>query len=196
MPPLLIPPCLVLLCLAMLGLAAPVAAQTEIHRCIGAQGGAVFTDQPCAALQATPVRAGSARTEAAASSAPPPVLCATSVDELRQSVIDAFARRDANRLAGLILWHGYGRGAAIADIRALTVLMKRPLLDIDTPPAPATSSAPGDDAFPPQDEPASAPSQHDQLVVHIVGDGADRSPAAWRFDLVHVAGCLWLRSAR
>ncbi|KZC43073.1 UNVERIFIED_ORG: hypothetical protein RHOFW104R5_10130, partial [Rhodanobacter sp. FW104-R5] len=123
-----------LLRLILLACTAPAAAQAPIHRCIGANGGAVFTDQPCAALQATPVapaaRPGNA---AAAAAAPPPILCAASRHELRQSVIDAFASRDANRLAGLMLWNGYGRGTAIADIHSLAGLMKQPLLDVDIP---------------------------------------------------------------
>ena len=55
-----------LLCLILLACAAPAAAQTEIHRCIGANGGAVFTDQACAALQATPVDPNAASTQDAA----------------------------------------------------------------------------------------------------------------------------------
>ncbi|HTM29114.1 MAG TPA: DUF4124 domain-containing protein, partial [Rhodanobacter sp.] len=35
---------------------ASTDAQTSIHRCVGADGNPVFTDQPCAALDATPVR--------------------------------------------------------------------------------------------------------------------------------------------
>ena len=102
-----------LLCLILLTCTAPAAAQTEIHRCIGANGGAVFTDQPCAALQATPVSPGALPGNVTAPlAAPPPTLCAANPGELRQSVIDAFASRDANRLAGLMLWNGYGRGAA------------------------------------------------------------------------------------
>ncbi len=135
-------------CLILLACAAPAAAQTEIHRCIGANGGAVFTDQPCAALQATPVDPHASSPQGAAPVTAPPILCAASPDELRQSVVDAFASRDANRLAGLMLWDGYGRGAAIADIRSLAELMKQPLLDVDIPDGstPAQSGS-SDDPF-------------------------------------------------
>ncbi|MDQ2972316.1 MAG: DUF4124 domain-containing protein, partial [Pseudomonadota bacterium] len=108
-----------MLCLALSASIAPVAAQTEIHRCVGVNGSAVFTDQPCAALQATPVQVAPVAVERIAASVPPPILCAANRAELRQSVIDAFANRDANRMAGLMLWSGYGRGAVIAQIRAL-----------------------------------------------------------------------------
>ena len=183
-----------LLSLALLACAAPAAAQTPIHRCIGANGGAVFTDQPCAALRATPVNPATP-TDTPAPGGPPPVLCAASVDELRQSVIEAFARRDSVRMGGLILWDGYGRGAAIADIRALTTLMKQPLLQVDLP-APAATAATLPDNWPPLagDAAPAATAAPDQLVLHTAG--ADGAGSAWRFDIVRQAGCLWLRNAQ
>jgi hypothetical protein len=181
-----------LLSLALLACAAPAAAQT-IHRCIGANGGAVFTDQPCAALQATPVKPADVSASPAPAAGPPPVLCAASVDELRQSVIDAFARRDTVRMAGLILWDGYGRSTAIADIRALADLMKQPLLGVDTqqPAAPALSV---DDNFlrPPVSSEPGRPV--DRLVLHTAGDGTGGGASEWHFDIVRQAGCLWLRN--
>lgn len=185
-----------LLCLILLTCAAPAAAQTEIHRCIGANGGAVFTDQPCAALQATPVSPGAQPGNATAPlAAPPPILCATSPSELRQSVIDAFASRDANRLAGLMLWNGYGRGAAIADIRSLAELMKQPLLDADIPDGSAPAQAASSDAPFASDTPPALPSTGSQLVLHTVGNDGSGGPRELRFDIVRQAGCLWLRNA-
>lgn len=185
-----------LLCLILLACAAPAAAQTEIHRCIGANGGAVFTDQPCAALQATPVDPNAASTQDAAPlPAPLPILCAATPDELRQSVIDAFASRDANRLAGLMLWDGYGRGAAIADIRSLAELMKQPLLDVDIPnvSAPAQNASTDDPFAEAAAHPA--PSAGDQLVLHTGGNEGSGNPRELRFRIVRQAGCLWLRNA-
>ena len=182
-----------LLSLALLACAAPAAAQTPIHRCIGANGGAVFTDQPCAALRATPVNPATP-TDTSTPGGPPPVLCAASVDELRQSVIDAFARRDSVRMGGLILWDGYGHGAAIADIRALAALMKQPLLEVDLA-APATSAtAPPDDMLRDQGatEPAAATAPTRLLLRTASADGAG---STWRFDIARQAGCLWLRNA-
>jgi hypothetical protein len=191
---------IVLPCLVLFACAAPVRAQTEIHRCIGANGGAVFTDQPCAALQATPITAA-ASTDASALAAPLPILCAANPDELRQSVIDAFANRDANRMAGLMLWNGLGRGVAIADIRALSQLMEQPLLDVDVPDAPATTT--GDDPVLPATagsaatlaaEAPSPLSPGDRLILHTAGnDGSNLREL--RFDIVRRAGCLWLRNA-
>lgn len=186
-----------LLWLLLLAAAAPVRAQNPIHHCIGAHGNPVFTDQPCAALDATPVGAATpARGDSGQPDAPPPLLCAATTAQLRQSVIDAFAQRDANRMAGLMLWDGYGRGAAVADIRSLALLMRRPLLDLqpsgnattaDPPPASAASSgeAPAPDAA------TAGP----QLRLQLAGTDASGSPRELRFDIVRRAGCLWLRNA-
>ena len=185
-----------LLWLLLLALAAPVRAQNPIHHCIGAHGNPVFTDQPCAALDATRVGAGRPPPpdDGGPPDAPPPLLCAATTAQLRQSVIDAFARRDANRMAGLMLWGGYGQGAAVADIRSLALLMRRPLLDLDPsgsasasdpPPASAASSGATPDAAA-----ASA-----QLRLQLAGTDASGSPRELRFDIVRRAGCLWLRNA-
>jgi hypothetical protein len=193
-----------LLCFILIALAPPAMAQTEIHRCIGANGSAVFTDQPCAALKATPVTAAPP-SDALPMTAPPPILCAASVGELRQSVIDAFASHDANRMAGMMLWNGYGRGAAIADIQSLTQWMKHPLIDVEMPgdpaaagtaQAPPASSPTSVDPFsldiPPSPSPATS-QPDDQLVLHTAGNDGDARDL--RFDIVRRAGCLWLRNA-
>ena len=183
-------------CLILLAWVAPAAAQTDIHRCIGANGGAVFTDQPCAALQATPVDPNAASTQGSAlPAAPPPILCAATPDELRQSVIDAFASRDANRLAGLMLWDGYGRGAAIADIRSLAELMKQPLLDVDIPDGSTPAqNASIDEPFA-TDAPSAPPSTGNRLVLHTAGNDGSGTPRELHFGIVRQAGCLWLRNA-
>lgn len=188
-----------LLCLILLAWAVPALAQTEIHRCIGANGSAVFTDQPCAALQATPVNPGVRPGSDIPLAAPPPTLCAASLGTLRQSVIDAFASRDANRMAGLMLWSGYGRGAAIADIRSLGELMKQPLLDVGAPDDPASSDDPRAPATAtsgaPPDIPHDPPPANTQLVLHTAGNDSSGSPHQLRFNVVSRAGCLWLRNA-
>jgi len=185
-----------LLYLLLLAWVAPAMAQTEIHRCIGANGNAVFTDQPCAALQATPVIRPTTTPDNTSQPAaePPPTQCAANLGELRQSVIDAFARRDANRMAGLMLWNGYGRGAAVADIRSLSELMKQPLLDLEPSadsPAPALSGGSADPFT--TDTPAAPAPAASQLVLHTAGN--DGGPHELRFNVVRRSGCLWLRNA-
>ena len=191
-----------LLLLFCLWFPSPAAAQAGVHRCIGQDGTPLFTDQPCAALQATPVQAapkpGVPGAQQPSPSLPPPILCAGTVAELRQSVADAFAARDPNRLAGLMLWGGYGRNAAVSDIRALGALMQRPLLDVgeDTAERPAPGADP--DAWPiPGTEHADRPppaTEH-QLVLHTASGDASGEPRETRFAIVRRSGCLWLRNA-
>ncbi|WP_266180734.1 DUF4124 domain-containing protein [Dyella humicola] len=187
------------------------AAQDGIHRCVGQDGNPVFTDQPCAALQATPVADASPASAAHASTPqeqaiPPPVLCAASVPELRQSVVDAFSRHDPNRLAGLMLWSGYGREAVVADIRSIGELMQHPLLDVgeaseDTAPARSQSSDmgglersldPADVSTPPA-APSPAPADR-QIVVRTAATDGSGLPHEKHFAVVRRSGCLWLRS--
>jgi hypothetical protein len=183
---------------------APVIAQTQIHRCLGADGNPEFTDQPCAALSATPL----ARTPPPArenATPTPAVLCATTSDALKRAVIDAFANRDANRLAGLMLWGGYGQHAAVADIRALQKIMREPLLDVGPAAEPAdasTSAVAADAARSPAFAAASAassavatPAPDNLLVLHTSASDGRGQSRELRFMVVRRSGCLWLRSA-
>jgi hypothetical protein len=157
--------------LLLLALAAlPARAQAPIYHCIAADGHPVFTDQPCASLQATPAPASSA-TGSAPTLRPPAVTCAVDEDQLRDAVVDAFANGDANRLAGLMLWPDYGERAVVSDIRGLAALMRRALVGIDLAP---------DTTMP-------------ELVVQTVPEDGSGEGGETRFAIEPRAGCLWLR---
>jgi len=183
------------LLLMLLLSSASALAQDGIHRCIGPDGNPLFTDQPCAALQATPVAPPSESTppnsQTPSVAEPPPVLCAASVAELRQSVQDAFASRNPNRLAGLMLWSGYGRDAVVADIRSMSALMKQTLLDVgeDADDPPSASSSPSDMSAPAPRAPANP-----RIVVRTVTDDGSGSAHETHFSVVRRSGCLWLRN--
>ena len=203
-------PLSLLLLFVLAGLASASAhAQGGIHRCVDAAGRPVFTDRRCTDLDATPALPPT--TPAAAANdgdAPPdvaPTLCAADIGELRKQVTDAFASRQANRLAGLMLWDDYGERGAVERIHDLAALVTRPLLDlrdgdtggytVGTPNraiydasrplaeilAPATSGsvARNDDAEP-----------EALTAITAASDGASE---ATRFPIERRAGCLWLR---
>jgi hypothetical protein len=196
-------------CLALLLFLLPFCAlaQNGIHRCIGPDGNPLFTDQPCAALQATPVNAPPPTTPApqaaqdsspAIATTPPTVTCATSVAELRQSMVDAFATRDPNRLAGLMIWNGYRRDAVVADIRSLGSLMQRPLLDISAPgedDSPASGSSEGTDMSDDHAAPRRSTGDGNQLIVHTASSDGTGTPHESRFTVVRRSGCLWLHAS-
>jgi hypothetical protein len=166
----------------------PVAAQTVIHRCVDANGNPAFTDQPCATLDATPVTRNPATPPVAGPPAPI-MLCASNASQLKRVVVEAFAQRDANRLAAVMLWGGYGAHAAITDIRALQNIMRRPLLSLSTEPAD------GDDGDLPAAPSSSVPPIPTTLIVDTGGGDAPDGVRVLRFDVLPRAGCLWLRSA-
>jgi hypothetical protein len=179
------PKSLALLLLLFIGV--PVHAQDVIHHCIGTDGHPVFTDQPCAALNAAPTvpPPASATSSSAAGGLhePPPVLCAATMGALRQSVADAFATRDPNRLAALMLWGGYGKQSAVTQIQDLGQLMKRPLLGIggdEDPPA-------GSDSVP------APPPREDALVIKTASNDGSGSAHETRFAIARQSGCLWLK---
>lgn len=195
-------------CLTLLLFLLPFCAMAQdgIHRCIGPDGNPLFTDQPCAALQATPVNAPPAPAKPTATqgpsdiatAAPAAITCAASVAELRQSMVDAFATRDPNRLAGLMIWNGYGRDAVVANIRSLGALMQQPLLDVrassdeDSPPSGTgdTENATDNHAMQRRDT-----GEGDQLIVHTTSNDGSGNPRESRFTIVRRAGCLWLRTS-
>lgn len=114
---------------ALLAAIAPIVANGQpIHRCAGAHGEIVFSGLACAAGAST--SAPTSRTDAAL-----PTLsadtCPTSRDELRDRIMVAIARRDANALATLLRWRGVGASAASGRMRTLRDLARRPLLAMD-----------------------------------------------------------------
>jgi len=175
-------PLALLLLLMLCALATTARAQDAIHRCVDAHGNPVFTDQPCASQQATPVQTPSPAASAASPASPgapvPLQGCATTTTELRQRVIDAFAARDPNQLAGLMLWPGHGGPSTVDELRALAQLVRQPLLEIHFDNEPDDDP---DSGAPPAASPAN------ELLVRT-GSGSSTS-----FAITRQAGCLWLR---
>lgn len=207
---------LIVLLLALGHSPAARAAEPQtgsIHHCVDASGQLVFTDRSCADMHSVPApppeSASTApmvtSTGAAASQflAPPPVLCATSREQLKQQLVDSFAARDANRLAGLMLWSGYGKRAVVSSIESLARLMKRPLLDLengggnDAEPLPDAS-----DVYDPNQplgsvlttQPAPPPERNrNQLTLETVSDDGSGQPQKTHFAVIRQSGCYWLR---
>lgn len=195
-------PLRLLIGLCLLTPALPLAAQTVVHRCAGSNGVPVFTDRACSDLEATPLQPATAAPRNGSSppsGAPPPILCAANVAQLKQAVVDAFAIGDANRLAGLMLWNGEGHGAAVADIRALHALMQHPLVEVgtdvpDAPDAPANAGSAADapvNAGSAADAPATAHAS--ELLVRTASSDGSGVPRETRFPLARQSGCVWLR---
>lgn len=174
-----------------------VRAQGDIHRCMGTNGVPVFTDRVCSDINATPVAPPAPTSSVSVvapsglPSQPPAVLCAADLKQLKQAVVDAFAVRNANRLAGLMLWDGDGQGAVVADIQLFNRLMAHPLIDITTGPASAASTADTPTASA-TSTPHPEPPEGEMLVVRTEAEDGSGATQDTRFDVVHHDGCLWL----
>jgi len=203
---------LLLLVLLAVCIGQPLHAQgAGIHRCVDRAGHPVFTDRICTDLDATPaLPAGDAKTEATPSSGADrsSQLCAATLDQLRQQIVDAFAAHDPNRLAGLMLWDGYSRLGVVEQIRALGALMRQPLLEVaddgprrvvDASPAPADLYDASRPLGPEARSLAASDSDDDgdaKTVTVVTGPrNASGASTGTRFALVPQSGCLWLRPA-
>ncbi|GAB2587309.1 DUF4124 domain-containing protein [Dyella jejuensis] len=177
-------------------------AQGDIHRCMGANGIPVFTDRVCSDVNATPVMpapTSSAAQVAADLAQPPAVLCAADLAQLKQAIIDAFAVRKPNRLAGLVLWDGDAKAGVVTDIRLFSRLMAQPLIDVkavsSSAPASSSSASGDDDADSSELSPSAASTSTaggEAVLVQTESDDGSGATQTTRFDVVHHAGCLWL----
>jgi hypothetical protein len=174
---------------------ATARAQGDIHRCVGADGRPIFTDRVCSDLDAQPALPPPSTSTAPAPAVgvvqpPPPVLCAADVEHLKQAVVDAFAARNPNRLAGLMLWNGAGRQTVVVYIRALSGLMTHPLLEVDVD---GDASAYDEDEDDPSGATSKPPAHAGTLVVQAGSDEGNGENLEARFGIIHQAGCLWLQ---
>lgn len=178
-------------------------AQSDIHRCVGADGGVIFTDRACSDLNATP--AVPAPTPSASASGvptsitqPPAVLCASDMAQLKQAVVDAFADRNPNRLAGLMLWDGGGRDAVVSNIREFTRMMAHPLIGVrvseysSTSPPSSTSTDADPSVLSMAATPSPTPPRGESLSVETEADDGSGAAQETHFEVVHHDGCLWM----
>jgi hypothetical protein len=155
-----------------------------VHRCIGEHGEISFSGLPCAGVSAgmiPPAQAGSTspRTTGGASAGTHDT-CPASADALRDVIAEAFARRDANTLAGVMRWDGVGRAAVPSRMRELAELTQRPLVGIDVGGAVIEASV--------ADAPPPAP---DTLMIVHTGS-LDGGASEHEFRVTTAGGCFWL----
>ena len=164
--------------------AAPPLQPQPIHRCIGREGEPVFTAKPCAdeslVMVPAPALAGSAAPAGLSMH-----VCPLSPQELRDRVALALQERDANKLAGLMLWNGDTQRGAVDALRRLAALVRQPVNDLALSSATADISAPSSAV-----EPTSAASTAD-VPLQLTITGEDGSSTV--FMLSDSGGCWWLQ---
>lgn len=191
-------PVLPCLCLIVLLAIAPFAhAQSHVFHCIGAHGEPVFSGQPCGNPVSPPTLMGASNTDNFAGSfaGGRGGVCAASPGALRQSIAGAFANRDVNRLAGLILWRGIDQSSARAALRSLAEWLKQPLLGIASAHADGPPDVDADaDAAPLASSEsiakASAVAPQGPGAFEISTGGADGRTRD--FGVTEFGGCWWL----
>lgn len=165
------------------------AAQDQIdaqpvYRCIGPDGSVMFSGTPCYADRLAQDTVGPADT----TSAPlPGHLCPLNPNALRARVADAFLEHDINRLAGLMLWDGYGRRGALARIQSLADVMRHGLAGIELGGLAPLVAMP-DPTTTPMGQPQGAATnlQPTRLAITL-DDGSTLD-----FVIEHDHGCWWL----
>ena len=184
-----------LLCLMVFPLLLCVArnAHAQIHRCIGAQGEPVFTDQPCGSSGLS-VDAASGTgnqdreyTVGNATDAGPvrfAAACPRSPQQVRDRVAVAFNDDNPNALAGLFDWRGYSHTGANAKLKEFSRWLKQPLVGVQFAGALDPSGAqPGDADYMPVNPTGLTVLTQPRGV--LAADGHS-------FGLVQRGGCWWL----
>lgn len=168
-------------------------AQAQIHRCIGAQGEPVFTDQPCGSTelaigvpshqsdQGDRIASGAMPGETGARIA---ATCPHSPEEVRQRIAVAFNENSPNALAGLFDWRGFSHAGADSRLKDFSRWLKQPLVGVHFSGAADPSGAQPDDL----DYSPTAPSGL-TVLTQPRGDG---SPDARSFGMGQLGGCWWL----
>ncbi|WP_028917917.1 DUF4124 domain-containing protein [Pseudoxanthomonas sp. J35] len=157
-------------------LAAPDAARAQqVHRCLGADGQAVYTDQPCSALGASERPSPQPATDGAVLDATQRMFrdgCPRRLSQLVLEIQGAIQARDVNRLASIYDWQGVPRSAAPRILDRLEAMVQNPLVDIGPvyPADPYVSAAPPSTAALP---PLPAPPPEDTSTQAASG------PPAW-----------------
>jgi len=185
--------------LALLLLLVPLlcfarGAHAQIHRCIGAQGEPVFTDQPCGTAELSVDVASSPldrSDQASATSAAPARLgtplaatCPRSPEQVRDRIAVAFNDNNPNALAGLFDWRGFSHQSADARLKDFSRWLKHPLVGVRFSGAADPSGAQPDDAD-------YTPSDPSGLTVLTQSSG-EPAPETRSFGMVEKGGCWWL----
>ena len=103
-------------------------ASAQIRRCVTADGARIFTDRPCADVDAQEVIAP----PASSTNEPDrrPSLCPRNLQALTVALSSAIQSGDANRVSSLYDWSGTSTASASRLMDRLQTIADRPLVDI------------------------------------------------------------------
>ena len=168
-------------------------ASAVVRRCIGPDGGTIYTDRPCDQFNAreqapTPSTLGTDATLGAENTGPVRSDCSRTPDALLFDLRRAVESSNINALAGLYHWPGTGGRAAVSIMDRLEDLTAEPGASIDLvyPEAAFVVDDPG--AYPnlPVENPVGI-----RLWRYVDADSGQASEQS--LGLQRHAGCWWIR---
>jgi hypothetical protein len=161
-----------------------------VHRCVGANGAAVFTDQHCEDVGAV-VRPEPAPPFGAAPTQRVHVHvhdCARTTDDLHNGLEAALAAHDVNRIAAFYQWAGISSAESADILKRLQAIADRPLAAVHLvrPHEPT-------DANRDQTVASAKPSEARAIELVQTRSSNDPSPMRTEFALTAYMGCWWIR---
>jgi len=164
------------------------ARAAGVHRCIGAHGDAIFTDQPCedigAVVRPEPVPAFGATNPQRVHAHD----CARTVDDLRRGLEAALAAHDVNRIAGFYQWAGIGSEESALLLKRLQEIANRPLTAVNL-----IHSRRPVDASGFQTVASTRTSEASAIELVQTRSDNDPTPARTGFALSRYMDCWWVR---
>lgn len=172
---------------------SPGAAATQsVHRCVGNDGNAVFTDRACSEMQAVE-RAPA--TQVVIGTTSRVRQCPRTPDALLSGVRSALEAQDVNRLAAFYHWTGVSSAESVRVMTELDALIRHPLVDVllqrsagvappeNASPVPTANAA----------TPVAARSAPDQIRIEQLARTGSATPLSTVLRLHKNLGCWWIR---
>lgn len=168
------------------------AAEAQVRRCVGPDGGTIYTDRPCSAVGATSQPQGRTHARAQAYRGG----CQRQLRGLIQEMSHAIHAGDTNRLAALYHWRGLSHSGGYRILDRLDAIAQRPLHDIvaQRPAAPRIVASSGTFSgwVSARDIPTAAP-EPPPTSLRVEQGGTDGSgPTRTVFGLHRHLGCWWV----
>ena len=178
------------LILFLLALTALPAHAADVHRCIGADGGAIFTDKLCADIGAS-VRTQPSTSPGASSTVHSNHLgtrgCARTPDELKHGLQTALNAGDVNQVAAFYHWPGISGAESDGILKRLQTIADRPFLSVQL----LGSHQPADGGS--YSSVASEPTIDASSVELLQArSGSDPTEVLTTLAVTHYVGCLWV----
>lgn len=176
--------------LFLLALTALPAHAADVHRCIGADGGVIFTDKLCADIGAS-VRPQPTTFPGATSTVSSSHLgtrgCARTPDELKHGLQTALNAGNVNQVAAFYHWPGISGAESDGILKRLQTIADRPLLSVQW----IRSHQPADGGGY-SSVASEAPIDASAVELVQARSGSDTTQVRTTLTVTHYVGCLWV----